>query len=170
MKSLIGRGIANIGPSKDEGTMLPLAVIYLVAVICSARWTHALPLYPDTNMETDTSMYLFLFPLHFLKQRGHSSKMNLKNVFVSTDLIQKFVSEVEERPDNAEGEQSQVNNLYPLLMQQNMGRDSWTKGTRNYQQSDICRYACSELVLRLYFEGSKDSAQQDNFGIMVRRV
>lgn len=31
--------------------MLSLAVFYLVAVICSARRTHALPLYPETNLE-----------------------------------------------------------------------------------------------------------------------
>ncbi|TWW55229.1 hypothetical protein D4764_09G0002780 [Takifugu flavidus] len=93
--------------------MLSLAVFYLVAVICSAKWTQALPLYPDTIMET------------------------------GTDLYHKLMSEVEEGPDAADGGQSQVKNLYPLLMQQNMGRDSWDKG-------------------------SKDSAQQDKFGIMVK--
>nr|XP_057932083.1 urotensin-related peptide 1 [Doryrhamphus excisus] len=31
--------------------MLSLAVVHLVAVISSARWTHALPLYPETNLE-----------------------------------------------------------------------------------------------------------------------
>ncbi|KAM8733000.1 urotensin-related peptide 1 [Acanthopagrus schlegelii] len=31
--------------------MISAALFYLLAVICSARWTHALPLYPDTNLE-----------------------------------------------------------------------------------------------------------------------
>lgn len=39
---------------QDEGTMLSLAVVYLAAVVGSARWTRALPPYPDGNMETDT--------------------------------------------------------------------------------------------------------------------
>ncbi|AWP11852.1 Hypothetical protein SMAX5B_009363 [Scophthalmus maximus] len=78
--------------------MLSLALFYLVAVICSARRTHALPLYPDTNLEPQA------------------------------DFIQKFVSEVEDGPNAAEGEQREVNNMYPLLMQRNGGRDSWNKG------------------------------------------
>ncbi|XP_035505127.1 urotensin-related peptide 1 [Scophthalmus maximus] len=89
--------------------MLSLALFYLVAVICSARRTHALPLYPDTNLEPQA------------------------------DFIQKFVSEVEDGPNAAEGEQREVNNMYPLLMQRNGGRDSW----------------------------NKDSAQQDKFANMV---
>uniref|UniRef100_UPI0037E81502 urotensin-related peptide 1 n=1 Tax=Semicossyphus pulcher TaxID=241346 RepID=UPI0037E81502 len=92
--------------------MLSVALFYLVAVICSARRTHALPLYPDTNLEPQA------------------------------DFIQKLVSEVEDGPNTAEAEQREVNNLYPLLMQQNGGRDAWTKGT-------------------------KDSAQQDKFANMV---
>lgn len=47
------------------------------------------------------------------------------------------MSEVEEGPDAADGGQSQVKNPYPLLMQQNMGRDSWDKGRRNKKYSDI---------------------------------
>lgn len=31
--------------------MISVAVFYLLAVICSARRTHALPLYSDTNLE-----------------------------------------------------------------------------------------------------------------------
>ncbi|XP_062250337.1 urotensin-related peptide 1 [Platichthys flesus] len=89
--------------------MISLALFYLVAVVCSARRTHAVPLYPDTNLEPQA------------------------------DFIQKLVSEVEDGPDTADGE---VNNMYPLLMQHNEGRDSWNKGT-------------------------KDSAQQDRFGNMV---
>ncbi|XP_044060608.1 urotensin-related peptide 1 [Siniperca chuatsi] len=92
--------------------MISVALFYLVAVICSARRTHALPLYPDTNLEPQA------------------------------DFIQKLVSEVEDGPNTAEGEQRDVNNLYPLLMQHNGGRDSWNKG-------------------------AKDSAQQDKFANMV---
>ncbi|XP_035525673.1 uncharacterized protein urp1 [Morone saxatilis] len=92
--------------------MLSVALFYLLAVICSARRTHALPLYPDTNLEPQA------------------------------DFIQKLVSEVEDGPNTAEGEQREVNNLYPLLMQHNGARDSWNKG-------------------------AKDSAQQDKFANMV---
>ncbi|TDH07436.1 hypothetical protein EPR50_G00106150 [Perca flavescens] len=92
--------------------MLSVALFYLVAVICSARRTHALPLYPDTNLEPQA------------------------------DFLQKLVSEVEDGPNTAEGEQREVNNLYPLLMQHNGGRESWNKG-------------------------AKDSAQQDKFANMV---
>uniref|UniRef100_A0A3Q1J8R5 Uncharacterized protein n=1 Tax=Anabas testudineus TaxID=64144 RepID=A0A3Q1J8R5_ANATE len=77
--------------------MLSVALFYLLAVICSARWTHALPLYPDSSLEPQS------------------------------DLIQKLVSEVEGGLDPAEGERREVNNLYPLLMQHNGGRDSWNK-------------------------------------------
>uniref|UniRef100_A0A665UW66 Urotensin-related peptide 1 n=1 Tax=Echeneis naucrates TaxID=173247 RepID=A0A665UW66_ECHNA len=66
--------------------MLSLALLYVVAVICSARHTHALPLHPDTNVEPQA------------------------------DFIQKLVSEVEDGPNLLVGEQREVNNLYPLLM------------------------------------------------------
>lgn len=49
--SRLCRGIVQIWPSEDKGTMLSAALFYLLAAICSARWTHALPLYPDTNLE-----------------------------------------------------------------------------------------------------------------------
>lgn len=49
--SFPSRGLVLIRPSEAEGTMLSVALFYLLAVICSARRTHALPLYPDTNME-----------------------------------------------------------------------------------------------------------------------
>ncbi|XP_071772224.1 urotensin-related peptide 1 [Centroberyx gerrardi] len=91
--------------------MLPVALLYLLAVICSAR-THALPLYPDSNMEPQA------------------------------DFIQKLVAEVEDGENTAPAEQREVNNLYPLLIQHNGGRDSWNKG-------------------------AKDSAQQDKFANMV---
>ncbi|XP_036933736.1 urotensin-related peptide 1 [Acanthopagrus latus] len=86
--------------------MISAALFYLLAVICSARWTHALPLYPDTNLEPQA------------------------------DFIQKLVSEVEEGANTAEGEQREVNNLYPLLMQHNGGRDSWNKGAKESAQQE----------------------------------
>ena len=43
-------GIVQNWPFTDTD-MISLALFYLVAVACSARRTHALPLYPDTNLE-----------------------------------------------------------------------------------------------------------------------
>ncbi|XP_033994246.1 uncharacterized protein urp1 [Trematomus bernacchii] len=86
--------------------MISVAVFYLLAVICSARRTHALPLYPDIDLEPQA------------------------------DFIQKLVSEVDDGPDTAEGEQREVNNLYPLLMQHNGGRESWNKGAKDSIQQD----------------------------------
>lgn len=48
--------------------------------------------------------------------------------FISAEFFQKLVSEVGDGSDTAGGEHSQVNNLYPLLMQHNGGSDSWNKG------------------------------------------
>ncbi|XP_042348825.1 urotensin-related peptide 1 [Plectropomus leopardus] len=86
--------------------MLSVALFYLLAVICSARQTHALPLYPDTNLEPQA------------------------------DFIQKLVSEVEDGPNAAEGQQREVNDLYPLLMQHNGGREPWNKGAKESAQHD----------------------------------
>ncbi|CAK6964710.1 urotensin-related peptide 1 [Scomber scombrus] len=102
--------------------MLSVALFYLVAAICSARRTHALPLYPESNLEPQA------------------------------EFIQKLVSEVEDGPNAAEGEQREVNNLYPLLMQHNAGRDSWNKGAKDSAQQD--QYAnmvddLKEAVLKL---------------------
>ncbi|KAM4585964.1 urotensin-related peptide 1 [Fundulus diaphanus] len=81
--------------------MLSVALCCLLAVICSATWTHALPLYPEPNMEPQA------------------------------DFIQKLVSEVEDGANTAEEEQREVNNLYPRMMHQNGGRDSWNKGAKD---------------------------------------
>ncbi|KAF3694076.1 hypothetical protein EXN66_Car009752 [Channa argus] len=94
--------------------MLSVALFYLLAVICSARRTHALPLYPDTNLEPQS------------------------------EFIQKLVSEVEGGMNPAEGEQREVNNLYPLLMQHEGGRDSWNKGENNQHVEDL-----KEAILKL---------------------
>ncbi len=86
------------------------------------------------------------------------------------------MSEVEDGPNTAEGEQRDVNNLYPLLMQHNGGRDSWNKG-KNKSHADIHRqvshthgqhndiFSCFSVFL-----GPKDSAQQDKFANMVRLI
>uniref|UniRef100_A0A087YGX8 Urotensin-related peptide 1 n=1 Tax=Poecilia formosa TaxID=48698 RepID=A0A087YGX8_POEFO len=73
--------------------MLSAALFYLLALICSATWTHALPVYPDPNVEPQ--------------------------------------AEVEDGANAAEEEQREANNLYPLMMHQNGGRDSWTKGAKD---------------------------------------
>uniref|UniRef100_A0A3Q0RWN3 Urotensin-related peptide 1 n=1 Tax=Amphilophus citrinellus TaxID=61819 RepID=A0A3Q0RWN3_AMPCI len=102
--------------------MLSVALLYLVAVICSATWTHALPLYPESNLEPQT------------------------------DLIQKLVSEMEDDTNAAEGEQRDVNNLYPLLVHHNGGRDSWNKGVKDSAQQDKFANTVEELkevVLKL---------------------
>ncbi|XP_077433303.1 urotensin-related peptide 1 [Vanacampus margaritifer] len=80
--------------------MLSLAVLYLLA----ARWTHALPLYPESNLETQS------------------------------DFLQKLVSE--DASYNTEGEQRELNNQYPLLMQHNGQRQSWNKGPEDSSQQD----------------------------------
>lgn len=91
---------------------------------------------------------------------------------MSSDLYHKLMSEVEEGPDTADGGQSQVKNLYPLLMQQNMGRDSWDKGRRNEKYSDIRQtqharfeFAVSFLILRV--KGSSTTRQVWNHGEKV---
>ncbi|KAJ0002853.1 hypothetical protein NQD34_008002 [Periophthalmus magnuspinnatus] len=80
--------------------MLSLALVYLVAALCTARRTYAVPLYPDSSLEPQA------------------------------EFIQKLVTEVEEGGNTAEVEQREMNNLYPLLMQHSSGRDSWTKGVK----------------------------------------
>ncbi|XP_061581653.1 urotensin-related peptide 1 [Cololabis saira] len=92
--------------------MLSVALFCLVAVICSATWGHTLPLYTESNQAPQA------------------------------DFIQKLMSEVEDGVSVAEGDKREMNNLYPLLIQENGERDSWKTG-------------------------EKDSAQQDKFANMV---
>ncbi|XP_040928486.2 urotensin-related peptide 1 [Betta splendens] len=80
------RGTVWLRPSEDRGTMLSVALLYLLAVICSARRTHALPLYPASSLESQS------------------------------DFIQKLVSEVEDGLSPAEGERREGNILHPLLL------------------------------------------------------
>jgi len=49
--------------SKRSDTMLSLALFYLVAVICSATWTHPLPLYTETSLEPQAGKTLSFFLL-----------------------------------------------------------------------------------------------------------
>ncbi|XP_040029247.1 urotensin-related peptide 1 [Gasterosteus aculeatus] len=86
--------------------MISVALFYLVAVICSGRRTHALPLYPDTSLEPQA------------------------------DFLQKLVSEVQDGPNTAAAEQREVNNLYPLLMKHNRGMESWNTGAKDSEQQD----------------------------------
>uniref|UniRef100_A0A3P9P782 Urotensin-related peptide 1 n=1 Tax=Poecilia reticulata TaxID=8081 RepID=A0A3P9P782_POERE len=94
--------------------MLSAALFYLLALICSATWTHTLPVYPEPNVEPQA------------------------------DFIHKLVSEVEDGVNAAEEEQRDANNLYPLMMHQNGGRDSWTKGKTGTNVDDL-----KEVVLKL---------------------
>lgn len=55
-----------------------------------------------------------------------------------TEFIQKLVSEVEDGASVAEGDKREVSNLYPLLMQQNGGRDSWHKGNKT-ANANMCK-------------------------------
>uniref|UniRef100_A0A8C5H8V3 Urotensin-related peptide 1 n=1 Tax=Gouania willdenowi TaxID=441366 RepID=A0A8C5H8V3_GOUWI len=87
--------------------MLSAALFYLLAVICSATWTHALPLYPETDLEP---------------QAG--------------EVLQKLVSDIEDEANAGDGEQRDASNLFPLIMQHNGGRESWNKGAKDSTLQD----------------------------------
>uniref|UniRef100_A0A8C2WUP5 Urotensin-related peptide 1 n=1 Tax=Cyclopterus lumpus TaxID=8103 RepID=A0A8C2WUP5_CYCLU len=76
---------------------------------------------------------LFSFLLFKIKKKKtHITKVILLvRCIILTDFIQKVVSEVQDGPNTAEGEQHEVNNLYPLLMQHNGAMESWNKGNNN---------------------------------------
>ncbi|XP_038145527.1 urotensin-related peptide 1 [Cyprinodon tularosa] len=112
----------QIRPPEGRDTMLSLALFNLLAVICSATWTHALPLYQEPNVEPQA------------------------------DFIQKLVSEVGDGANTAEEEQREVNNLYPLMRHQNGGRDSWNKGAKDSPpQENLANMVedLKEVVLKL---------------------
>ncbi|XP_070692518.1 urotensin-related peptide 1 [Pempheris klunzingeri] len=113
--------------------MLSVALFYLVAVICSARQTHALPLYPDTNLEPQA------------------------------DFIQKLVSEVEDGPNTVEAEQREVNNLYPLLMQHNGGGDSWNKGAKDSAPQDKFANMVEDLKETVWKLAAADRLRSQGF-------
>ncbi|XP_062332982.1 urotensin-related peptide 1 [Osmerus eperlanus] len=81
--------------------MLSLALFYILTVICSARRTHASPLYPDSNLEPQA------------------------------DLIQKLVAEVEDGENTDLNDHMEMKNLYPLLLQRDGGQDAWSKGAKD---------------------------------------
>ncbi|XP_050984429.1 urotensin-related peptide 1 [Labeo rohita] len=67
--------------------MLSLALLYILAVVCSARRAHALPLYSDTALPQQE------------------------------ELIQKLVAEVEDRQNNDLTEQRDIKTVLPDLLQ-----------------------------------------------------
>uniref|UniRef100_A0A671N5C8 Urotensin-related peptide 1 n=1 Tax=Sinocyclocheilus anshuiensis TaxID=1608454 RepID=A0A671N5C8_9TELE len=67
--------------------MLSLALLYILAVVCSAQRTHALPLYSDTELPQQE------------------------------ELIQKLVAEVEDRQNNDLTEQRDIKTVLPVLLQ-----------------------------------------------------
>ena len=61
--------VVYIWSSEDIVSMLSLALFYILTVICSARRTHASPLYPDSNLEPQAGrkkLLCFFVDLHFL--------------------------------------------------------------------------------------------------------
>ncbi|XP_077104162.1 urotensin-related peptide 1 [Siphateles boraxobius] len=67
--------------------MLSLALLYILAVVCSVRRTHALPLYSDTALPQQE------------------------------ELIQKLVADVEERQSSDLTEQRDIKTVLPVLIQ-----------------------------------------------------
>ncbi|XP_074529774.1 urotensin-related peptide 1 [Halichoeres trimaculatus] len=113
--------------------MLSVALFYLLAVICSARRTHALPLYPDSSLEPPA------------------------------DFIQKLVSEVEDGANTAEGGQREVNNLFPLLMQHDGGRDSWTKGAKDLAAQEKFANMVEDLRETVFKLAAADKLRSQGF-------
>ncbi|XP_048032370.1 urotensin-related peptide 1 [Megalobrama amblycephala] len=73
--------------TRDPLNMLSLALLYILAVVCSVRRTHALPLYSDTALPQQE------------------------------ELIQKLVAEVEEGQSNDLTEQRDIKTVLPVLLQ-----------------------------------------------------
>ncbi|XP_056134053.1 urotensin-related peptide 1 [Lampris incognitus] len=82
------------------------AALFYVLAVFCSARTHALPLYSESNLEPQA------------------------------DFLQKLMSEVEAGASNAQGSQTEVNDLHPLLMQHSGGRDSWNKGANDFGQQD----------------------------------
>lgn len=49
--------------------------------------------------------------------------------FMQTEFIQKLMTEVEDGTNTGEMEQRDRSDLFPLMMPQSSGRDSWAKGS-----------------------------------------
>uniref|UniRef100_A0A8C7TD85 Urotensin-related peptide 1 n=1 Tax=Oncorhynchus mykiss TaxID=8022 RepID=A0A8C7TD85_ONCMY len=88
--------------------MLSLALFYFLVVICSARRTHALPLYPDTSLEPQEAV-----------------------------LIQQLVAEVEDGENTELTDQREVKNFYSLLLQRDGVRDTWNKAGLDVNVDDL---------------------------------
>ncbi|KAM8848419.1 urotensin-related peptide 1 [Synchiropus picturatus] len=86
--------------------MFPVAVFYLLTVICAARRSHTLPLYAESDLEPPA------------------------------EFIQKLVSEVEDGGNPTEGQQRETSHLFPLLMQHSVDTDSWSKGAKDTTQQE----------------------------------
>lgn len=87
VKIVAGTRIRKTEVSHDPLNMLSVAVLYILAVVCSARKTHALPLYSDTALPQQE------------------------------ELIQKLVAEVEDGQSNDLTEQRDIKTVLPVLLQ-----------------------------------------------------
>ncbi|XP_035267044.1 urotensin-related peptide 1 [Anguilla rostrata] len=86
--------------------MLSCALLYLLAVVCTARRTHALPLYTGTNLVPQE------------------------------DVNQLLEVEMEERGNAEAGDQRVVKDMSPYLLQLERDRDNWTKDVKDPSQQE----------------------------------
>lgn len=77
------------------------------------------------------------------------------------------MSEVEDGAKTAEEEQREVNNLYPLMMHHNGGRDSWNKGKIQSKKDKWGKLNGKINGMKTHLLGTKDSLPQGNLGNMV---
>uniref|UniRef100_A0A8C1UKI5 Urotensin-related peptide 1 n=1 Tax=Cyprinus carpio TaxID=7962 RepID=A0A8C1UKI5_CYPCA len=87
LKILAGVRVLETGVTRQPLNMLSLPLLYILAVVCSAWRTHALPLYSDTALPQQE------------------------------ELIQKLVAEVEDRQNNDLTEQRDIKTVLPVLLQ-----------------------------------------------------
>uniref|UniRef100_A0A672NG28 Urotensin-related peptide 1 n=1 Tax=Sinocyclocheilus grahami TaxID=75366 RepID=A0A672NG28_SINGR len=87
LKILAGARVLKTGDTRQPLNMLSLALLYILAVVCSALRTDALPLYSDTALPQQE------------------------------ELIQKLVAEVEDRQNNDLTEQRDIKTVLPVLLQ-----------------------------------------------------
>ncbi|XP_034147900.1 uncharacterized protein urp1 [Esox lucius] len=86
--------------------MLSIALFYILAVIFSARQTHALPLYPDMSLEPQE------------------------------ELIQKLIAEVEDGENAELIDQREVKNLYPPVQRDGARETYNKAGAKDSMQQD----------------------------------
>ncbi|KTG45257.1 hypothetical protein cypCar_00011656, partial [Cyprinus carpio] len=87
LKILAGARVLKTGDTCQPLNMLSLALLYILAVVCSALRTDAMPLYSDTALPQQE------------------------------ELIQKLVAEVEDRQNNDLTEQRDIKTVLPVLLQ-----------------------------------------------------